>query len=170
MNFKKVMNDWIIPIAIAGVLAAIIHIFIFFVVTVPSESMVPTIKVGDKIFVTRIYNRSKLKRGDIVVFYSKELKDTLIKRLIGLPGDEVVIKEGGQVYINGQKYDEPYVVNPEDLRKSFKVPEDSYLFFGDNRPISLDARRWENPYIQGSEIKGKAHYILFPFSRIGSLK
>jgi signal peptidase I len=106
MDLKRVMNDWIIPIVAAAIIAVFIHIFIFFIVTIPSESMVPTINVGDKVFVTRIYNKDKLQRGDIVVFYSKELKDTLIKRLIGLPGDEVVIKEAGQVYVNGEKIEE----------------------------------------------------------------
>ncbi|MBZ9686130.1 signal peptidase I [Clostridium estertheticum] len=65
--------------------------------------MYPTIKTGDKITVTRIYKKENLKRGDIIVFKSDELKETLIKRLIGLPGYEIVIKDKGQVFINGVK-------------------------------------------------------------------
>lgn len=167
MSAKKIFQDWIAPILIAVILALLINKFLFFTVTVPSESMVPTIKVNDRIIVTRVYDRSKLKRGDIVVFYSRELNDTLIKRLIGLPGDKVEVKEGGQVFVNGEKLDEPYVVYPEDLKGSFTVGEDKYLFFGDNRSISNDARRWENPYIDGKDIKGKARFIIFPFSRAG---
>lgn len=167
MSAKKIFQDWIAPVLVAIILALLINKFLFFTVTIPSESMVPTIKINDRIVVTRIYDRKKLKRGDIVVFYSRELHDTLIKRLIGLPGDKVEVKEGGQVYINGEKIDEPYVVYPEDLRKSFTVGEDKYLFFGDNRAVSNDARRWQSPYIDGKDIKGKARFIIFPFRRAG---
>lgn len=167
MNAKKVFEDWIAPVLIAIILALLINKFLFFTVSIPSESMVPTIKVNDRIIVTRIYDRKKLKRGDIVVFYSKELNDTLIKRLIGLPGDRVEVVDGGQVFINGEKIEEPYVVYPDNLSKSFTVGEDKYLFFGDNRAISDDARRWDNPYIDGKDIKGKARFIVFPFRRAG---
>lgn len=129
--------------------------------------MYPTIKIGDKIVVTRIYNKAKLKRGDLIVFKSDELEETLIKRLIGVPGDEVIIKDKGQVFINGSKIEEPYVVNMEDLDKKFKVPKNKYLFFGDNRANSNDARKWENPYIDGKDIKGKAQFVTYPFKRFG---
>lgn len=167
MTAKKIFLDWVAPVLIAIILALLINKFWFFTVTIPSESMVPTIKINDRIVVTRIYDRTKLKRGDIVVFYSHELQDTLIKRLIGLPGDKVEVVEGGQVLINGEKIDEPYVVYPEDLRGSFTVGEDKYLFFGDNRVVSADSRRWDNPYIDGKDIKGKAKFIVFPFRRAG---
>lgn len=167
MSAKRIFLDWIAPVLIAIILALLINKFLFFTVSIPSESMVPTIKVKDRIVVTRVYDRTKLKRGDIVVFYSRELDDILIKRLIGLPGDKVEVKDGGQVYINGEKIDEPYVVYPDNLEKSFTVGEDKYLFFGDNRAISNDARRWENPYIDGKDIKGKARFIIFPFRRAG---
>ncbi|MGH4123638.1 MAG: signal peptidase I [Clostridium sp.] len=167
MNIKKVFNDLILPIAGAIILALLINKFLFFQIKVPSESMYPTIKIGDKITVTKVYNREKLKRGDLIVFKSDELKMTLIKRLIGLPGDEVVIKDKGQVFINGSKIEEPYVVYMEDLDKKFKVPKDKYLFFGDNRASSLDARKWENSYIDGENIKGKAQFVIYPFKRFG---
>lgn len=164
---KNEILEWIVPIAVAIILAMIIKTFIFYPIEIPSESMDPTIKIGDRIIVTRVYDRSKLKEGDIVVFYSEELKERLIKRLIGLPGDEVEVKDGGQVYVNGKKINEPYVVYKDDLSKKFKVPADHYLFFGDNRPRSLDSRRWSNPYIAGKDIKGKAQFIMYPFKRFG---
>lgn len=151
----------------AIILATLIYKFVFFNIKVPSESMYPTIKIGDKITVTRIYNKDKLKKGDLIVFDSDELKIPLIKRLIGLPGDEVIIKNKGQVFINGSKIEEPYVVYMEDLDKKFKIPENKYLFLGDNRANSFDARRWKNPYIDGKYIKGKAQFIIYPFKRFG---
>jgi signal peptidase I len=129
--------------------------------------MIPTIKIDDRIFVTRIYDRSKLQRGDIVVFYSKELKDTLIKRLIGLPGETVEVKDNGDVYVNGTRINEPYVVYPDIATGKYVMGKDQFLFFGDNRAISLDARKWVNPYIDGKDIKGKARFVVFPFSRMG---
>lgn len=155
------------PIILAIILAILINRFLFYKVKVPSGSMYPTIKVGDRIIVTKVYDKTKLKRSDIVVFYSNELKDRLIKRLIGLPGDEVDIKDNGQVYINGLKSEEPYVVYNENLGKHFKVPENKYLFFGDNRAHSWDARKWNEPYIDGKDIQGKAQFIVSPFKRLG---
>lgn len=164
---KHFIKEWLLPILVAIILAILINKFLFYNVRIPSESMYPTIKIGDRITVTRVYDKSKLKRGDIIVFYSYELKDRLIKRLIGLPGDEIDIKENGQVFVNGNKSEEPYVVYKEDLGKQFKVPQGKYLFLGDNRSNSLDARRWENPYIDGKDIKGKAQFLIYPFKRIG---
>lgn len=164
---KHFIKNWVSPILVAIILATLINKFLFYNIRVPSESMYPTIKVGDRITVTRVYDKSKLKRKDIVVFYSNELKETLIKRLIGLPGDEIDIKADGQVFINGNKTDEPYVVYKEELSKQFKIPPDKYLFLGDNRASSLDSRKWENPYIDSKDIKGKAQFIIYPFKRLG---
>ena len=164
---KQISKEWLLPIIAAIILAALINIFLVYKVRVPSGSMYPTIKIGDQIVVTRVYNKSKLKTGDIIVFYSYELKEKLIKRLIGLPGDVVDVKDTGEVFINGKKIEEPYVVYKEDLGKQFKVPENKYLFFGDNRANSRDARRWENPYIESKDIKGKAQFIVYPFKRFG---
>ncbi|MCB2360198.1 signal peptidase I [Clostridium estertheticum] len=166
-SLKNIIKEWLLPILAAIILVVLINNLLFFQVKVPSGSMYPTIKVGDRILVTKVYNKAKLKSGDIIVFYSNELKERLIKRLIGLPGDEVVVKDKGQVFINGRKIEESYVVYPEALDKKFKVPENKYLFFGDNRASSLDARKWENPYIDYKDIQGKAQFITYPFKRFG---
>ncbi|WP_102398971.1 signal peptidase I [Haloimpatiens massiliensis] len=168
---QKLFKEWIVPVLAALILAFVINKFVFFFISVPTESMYPTIKPGDKIGVTKVYNREKLQRGDVVVFYSKELKVMLIKRLIGLPGDKIDVGEDGTIYLNGEKKAEAYVKNPGGKANvSFQVPKDKYLFMGDNRANSLDARYWNNKYIDKADIKGKAHFIIFPFSRIGKLK
>lgn len=170
MKLENFVKDWIIPIVLALALAFFINTFVFFQVSVPTSSMYPTIKPGDRIIVTRVYNPSNLERGNIVVFESDELKETLIKRLIGLPGDDVLVDDSGNVYINGELLDEPYIVNPNNKAGNFKIPEDKYLFLGDNRANSRDARYWEEPFIDSSKIKGKARFILFPFKRFGEFK
>ena len=169
-DVKRFFMDWIVPIAVAVVLALAINKFLIFKIYVPTSSMYPTIKPGDRIMSSRIHNVSKLNRGDIVVFYSDELGETLVKRLIGLPGDKIDIKPDGIVFINGEKYDEPYVKN-KDLRSGeFEVPKDSYFFLGDNRRDSKDSRYWRNPYITKDKIMGKALFVIYPFNRIGGLK
>lgn len=166
-SLKYLIKEWLLPILVAIILAMLIKEFLFYQVKVPSASMYPTIKIGDRIIVTKVYNKKKLKSGDIIVFKSDELNEILIKRLIGLPGDEVVVKDKGRVFINGSEIAQPYVVNKDDLDIKFKVPENKYLFFGDNRADSFDARRWVNPYIDGKDIKGKAQFIIYPFKRFG---
>lgn len=162
-------TEWVVPILIALVLAFLINKFLIFKVKIPSESMVPTLNVGDRLFVTRIYNPEKLKRGDIVVFHSDEKNEDMIKRLIGLPGDKVVIKDG-IVTVNGETLKENYIGPADNYSGEFEVPEGKYFFLGDNRYWSLDSRYWENPYIDGSKIKGKAQIKVYPWSEFGKIK
>lgn len=169
----SILKDWILPLAAAVVIAIVVNKTLFFMVEVPTTSMYPTIQQGDRLLVTKIYDMGSLKRGDIIVFNSKELNMVLVKRLIGLPGDKVEIKQDGSLYINGAKYDEPYVKQPYikqlgdiTIRTNFQVPENCFLFMGDNRRDSLDARYWKNPYIPKEEIQGKAQIMLYPFDRI----
>lgn len=167
---RSILKDWILPLAIAVIIAVVINKTLFFMVEVPTTSMYPTIQQGDRLLVTKVYNPANLKRGDIVVFNSEELGIVLVKRLIGLPGDKIEIKEDGTLYLNGTRYDEPYVKQPSGKTADFDVPDNCYLFLGDNRRDSLDARYWKSPYIPGSEILGKAQILLFPFNRISILK
>lgn len=167
---SSILKDWILPLAIAVVVAIIVNKTLFFMVEVPSTSMYPTIDKGDRLLITKVYDKSSLKRGDIIVFESKELNTVLVKRLVGLPGDKIEIKEDGTFYLNGQKYDEPYVKQPGGKGGSFEVPANSFLFLGDNRRDSLDARYWQIKYIPYDAIMGKAQLTLFPFNRIGVLK
>ena len=110
--FKEV-KDWIICIIIAVIATVLINKFLIYKVYIPSSSMVPTLNKGDQLFVTKVYNPEKLKTGDIVVFYSRENKDTYIKRLIGCPGDNVKM-EKGVVYVNDKKINQDYVVYDDD--------------------------------------------------------
>lgn len=167
---KSFIKEWVVPVLVALALVLLMNKFLLFKIKVPTGSMIPTIQLNDQIFTIKEYNLNHLKRGDIIVFYSDELKMRLVKRLIGLPGEKVELKDGGKLYINDKKIEEPYVVNKDPMNKSFKVPLGHYLFFGDNRPISLDARYWKNPYIPGSKIEGKAVLRIYPLNKIGILK
>lgn len=172
-NSKKTsfFLDWIIPILAALLLASLIHKFLLFKIKVPTGSMMPTVEIGDQLFVTRIYNTSNIKRGDIVVFNSDEFSEPLLKRVIGLPGDHVEIKSDGSVYVNGNKLEEDYVKYPGGKTDmSFNVPEGKFLMLGDNRNNSDDARYWNDPYVDGKDIEAKAQITVYPFNRIGFVK
>ncbi|SHI65074.1 signal peptidase I [Dethiosulfatibacter aminovorans DSM 17477] len=164
------IKEWIIPIIVALLIVVFLNKFIFILVTVPTGSMETTIMPGDKLYVTKIYNEENFERGDIIVFYSDELEKVLVKRLIGLPGDEVLIDEDGIVHVNGEEIDEPYAKNTSQNPQVFNVTEKSYFFMGDNRPNSLDARAWEQPYIPEDKVMGVALFRFFPFSRVGRIE
>lgn len=166
---KKILKDWIMPILLAIMIAIVINKVLFFNVYVPTTSMVPTINKDDKLLVTRIHNTDKIERGDIIVFNSDELKKRLIKRVIGLPGDHIVIHDG-IININGSDIKEDYVKNNEKYDGEFFVPNEKYFFLGDNRAHSDDARLWSNPYIDKEDIEGKAIFRFYPFNNFGLLK
>lgn len=131
---------------------------ILMLMVVPSESMAPTLNSGDVLIGSRIF--SELERGDIVVF---ERENTLlIKRIVGLPGEEVRIAQDGTIFIDGKTLQEEYVsIQREGRAQTFQVPEDCYLLLGDNRGHSYDARYWENPYVPRSAIRAVAVKKLF---------
>lgn len=166
---KNFIYEWAVPVVSAVIIAVLINKFLLFKVLIPSESMVPTLNVNDRLFVTRVYNLEKLKRGDILVFYSEELQEDLIKRLIGLPGDKIQIING-VVSVNGEVLEEDYIGAADNFSGEYEVPEGKYFFLGDNRLYSKDSRYWINPYIDGEDIAGKAQIKVYPFDEIGKIK
>lgn len=154
---------------IAGIIIVIflLYKYVFFVIIVPSPSMYPTIDVGDRILTTRIHNTSSIKRGDVLVFYSDEFQEVMVKRVIGLPNEKIEIDSKGEVFVNNQRLNESYVKYPDDLSGTFEVPDGEYFFLGDFRDHSYDSRKWKDPFIPKSMIMGQAKIILFPFQRIG---
>jgi signal peptidase I len=113
-------------------------------VKVQGKSMEPNLKQGDRIFISR--DVGELERGDIVTYrYPADESQSFTHRIVGLPGEEVEIREG-KVYIDGEYLEEPYV-SPENNqypadRKPVKIPEASYYIMGDNRDHSNDSRNW----------------------------
>lgn len=164
-------KEFTIGVIGAVILTILINKFLIFSIYVPSGSMLPTIQIGDRMVARRIYNYDNINRGDILIFnFTEEVEDSLyIKRVIGLPGDNIKI-EGTEIYINGEKIEEDYVKYQEETFLEYNVPEGEYFFLGDNRADSKDSRYWENPFIKQSEIKGKAMFRYYPLDRIGKIK
>ena len=192
-KFKAELFAWAKTLFFFCVIPVLIFECFCFVARVPTGSMETTVPAGAEVFTTRCFNKDNIKRGDVVVFYNDELDPTLFKqyiglrgdiaaffndelelilfkRCIGLPGDTVEFDGTGDVYINGELYEEPYVSSFSDFEGTFTVPEDCYFFCGDNRGGSWDARYWDNPYINKENVKGKARFIFFPFNSIGAVK
>ncbi len=138
---------------------------------IPSESMVPTLKVDDRVLVNKfIYRFSEPARGDIVVFRSVEGGgEDLIKRVVGVPGDEISVR-GGRLFVNGEPQGEPYVNKRFPDRSTFApttVPKGHYFMMGDNRANSRDSRFFGA--VPKKNIEGEAFVRFWPPDRIGSL-
>ena len=163
----------VITLVAAFLIAMFLRSFVFVFATVDGPSMLPTLETGEKIFVTRYtYYFQEIERGDIVVcdFPSDYYPDHYVKRVIGLGGEKVSIKNG-VVYINGEALSEDYILSPpiDDMEETV-VPEGCVFVMGDNRNNSTDSRKSYIGPINKKLIIGKARCILFPFSKFGTLE
>lgn len=163
-------KDWLIAIGVALLLAVLIRTFLAEPTSVSGRSMIQTLQPGDKVMINKIaYKLGEPERGDIVVFETKEGKD-LIKRIIGLPGDKIQAKDG-KVLLNGKPLTESYLekgVVTEDFPET-EVPSGKYFVMGDNRPESADSRNSLIGLVDENELIGKASFVYWPFSNIGSV-
>ena len=118
-KFSYQIKDWLLTILITIIVIFIIRTFIFSPVVVEGESMMPTLHDGDRLFINKIGKYvGELERFDVIVFKTKKDK-YYIKRIIGLPGDELKF-ENQKLYINGKLIDEPYVI-PDSLQNDFTI-------------------------------------------------
>ncbi|HZP27937.1 MAG TPA: signal peptidase I [Acidimicrobiia bacterium] len=186
---RRVVVEWVVLIAAALVIAFLIKTFLFQAFYIPSESMVPTLNVGDRVLVNKLsYDFHDVHRGDIVVFdapplaRSNDIKD-LVKRVIGLPGETVTYPGDGHLYVNGRQLKESYLAKgtetnqssnpkvppgcgtPADGQPGCKVPAGHVFVMGDNRGESKDARFF-GP-IKESTIVGRVFLRIWPIGDIG---
>ena len=165
-NFKKQIKEifaWVLTIALAILAAKAINKYVIIKAEVPTGSMEHTIEVNDCILGYQLaYLFGSPERGDIVIFpYPDNPETTYVKRIIGLPGETVEIKDG-YVYIDGEPIEEPYL--KEEMRGEYGpyvVPEGCYFMLGDNRNSSQDSRKWSNTYLKEEDIMAK---VLFRYS------
>ena len=166
--------EWVAVIVGALVVALVVKTFLIQAFYIPSESMVPTLKVGDRVLVNKLsYTTGDIERGDVVVFArpggpgSDGIED-LIKRVVGLPGETVEGRDGS-VYVDGEELPETYL--PEGVETSvfppYEVPEDHVWVMGDNRGASDDSRRFKA--VPTSDVVGRAFVIIWPLPELGTL-
>ncbi|MBU0510522.1 MAG: signal peptidase I [Chloroflexi bacterium] len=167
-------NQWrqsVVDIIQTLVLAAILFLGINAVsarIRIESGSMQETLHPGDFVFVNKLaYRFGALGRGDVVVFDPPfDSPEPYIKRMIGLPGDEIII-EDGKVYINGELLPEPYIREEFHSNGNWLVPQDSVFFMGDNRNNSSDSRSWGVTPLEN--VIGKAITVYWPPEQWGAL-
>ncbi|MBQ6439351.1 MAG: signal peptidase I [Mogibacterium sp.] len=171
---KSLLVDIIIAVCLAGAVLYFIRPTI-----VKQTSMENTLHENDYMIMYRLaYKNHDPERGDIIIFQSDLVNEDsgkdklLIKRVIGLPGDDIMIRDD-QLYINGEAYYEDYLKDgytpafeiPQD-GETYTVPEGTYFCMGDNRTGSVDSRRKEVGVVARESIKGKVIVRLFPFNKI----
>ena len=157
------IKEWIKSALIAIAIFFIINVF-FFAAKVDGASMEPNFHDGDRLIIQRQhYTTDKLPQyGDVVIVYCETKGYTIIKRVIGLPGDKIEIKDG-EVYRNGTKLDESAYLDVETCGEINTTVEDGHIFvLGDNRPDSADSRYAQIGQISLDNIKGKALCRVFP--------
>ncbi len=174
---KEIM-EWVKSLAIAGILAFVIHTFLFALVIVDGSSMEPTLYNSERLILNKIsYNFNEPQRGDIIVFHANK-SDDYIKRVIGLPGETVEVKDD-ELYINGELIPEPYLNSEKErfhsigsvLTKDFgpiKVQEGHLFVMGDNRNNSTDSRMIGT--ISIDEAIGRTNIIIWPLNKIGKVE
>jgi signal peptidase I len=159
---------WARDLLISIGISAFIIIFLYQPVEVEGTSMLPGLQDQERIFVNKfVYKFEAIQRGDIVVFhYPLDPSKSYIKRVVGIPGDHVRIRDG-QVYVNGILLREPYVpAEYFDVRSMVEtsVPPDSYFVLGDHRSMSDDSREFGS--VDQRYIFGKAVLVYWPVQKL----
>ncbi|MCG3160303.1 MAG: Signal peptidase I S [Acidobacteria bacterium] len=167
----------------AGIIAVLIVVFVVQPVRVEGQSMMPKLHDQDRIFVNKyiyplrewIGDKEPIKRGDIVVLlFPDDPSKSYIKRVVGLPGEEINV-ENGKLYVNGVQIDEPYLdaeyLSSDSMPNKEVVRPHHYFVMGDNRRNSSDSRYWGQ--VPEKYIYGKAIFRYYPFTpveRVGKLE
>lgn len=191
----KEVRSWVLVILGAFIFAFLINSEVVAKVIVDQSSMENTLHTGQQLFVNvASYHFDDPEQGDIIIFFPNEEKGNLmdsfvryidgyrelftkieyheryVKRVIGVAGDTVDIKEGS-VYINGNKLEEPYVNGITEQREfdlPYTVQEGELFVMGDNRDVSMDSRAFGPISIK--QVEGKAFFRVYPFSMMGKIE
>ena len=192
------LRNWCIVFLGAFLIAFLVNSKAYAKAEVKHSSMENTLFEGQQVIEDEIsYNFSNPKRGDIIIFLLNENKGTLlndlnryidtivanfkhteasekherlVKRVIGVEGDRINIKDGS-VYVNDKKLDEPYVKGvtyPNDMDTPVTVGKNELFVMGDNREVSIDSR--EFGFVKLNQVEGKVIYRIYPFNHIGTVK
>lgn len=171
--FLRALLSLLTCIILALILSLVITKYVAYHTSVEGSSMESTLENGDQLIVENVsYYFHEPERFDVIVFpYSQGV--SYIKRIIGLPGETIQIKEG-VIYINGEALKENYgkdTIRDAGLaKKKITLEEDEYFVLGDNRNASIDSRRLEVGPVKRSKIKGKAWLRFYPFSSFGTIE
>jgi signal peptidase I len=171
-TLRKEIRVWTRDLLIAIGLALVIIVFLYQPVKVEGTSMAPLLSDQERIFINKfVYRFEPIQRGDVVVFwYPLDRTKSFIKRVVGLPGETVQIRQG-VLYVNGKVIPEPYVPPQYEDNSDFgpkTVPPDCYFVLGDHRISSNDSRVF-GP-VPSQFIYGQAVFAYWPVDHFGSLE
>ena len=170
-EIKKELREWLhffLCLLTALIIAVFLRIYVYEFVQVKGNSMTPTLINKEFVFVEKI-NADKPERGEILIVRFPEDENYYIKRLVGVPGDEISVKDG-QLFLNGIAQEENYI--PEKIAyemEEIRIPEGMYFVLGDNRNDSWDSHMESVGLIPAEDIVGHAVFVAWPFPRIRSL-
>lgn len=165
--------SWLRDLCVSVVIAIIVILFLYQPVRVEGTSMMPSLVNQERIFINKFAYRfglADIGRGDMVVFwFPGDPTKSYIKRVIGVPGDTVEVRDGN-VWVNGKALAESYV--PQEYRDHVSmprrvIPTEEYFVLGDNRSSSNDSRSWG--MVPRNYIYGKAVFVYWPLDRVGML-
>jgi signal peptidase I len=170
-SLGKELRAWTREVAFAVGLAVIIIVFLYQPVTVEGTSMAPLLSDQERIFINKfVYRFEPIHRGDVVVFwYPLDRSESFIKRVVGLPGETLEIRDG-KLFINGNRIREPYVPPSYFDDSSYgpiKIPPHEYFVMGDHRDSSNDSRIF-GP-VPRKYIYGEAVFAYWPFDHFGEI-
>lgn len=176
LSYIPMIGVWALRVAGICIFAFIIVWHFGQRVSMIGDSMNPVLKNGDVVLVNRlVYNARRPRRGDIIVFRpnGNENSHYYIKRVVGLPGEKVEIREGG-IYIDGKKLEEEYKTTEPDRTEivsgETELGRDEYFVLGDDRENSEDSRNAEVGNVKRDYIFGKAWFVISPRSSFGLVK
>ncbi len=167
-RYGKLLRSTIYALIVTAAAAALLATLVLPVLQIYGSSMTPLLHEGDIVVSLK---SKKIHRGDVVSFYYANR--ILVKRVIGLPLDEVEMDEDGNVYVNGEYLEEPYLSEKSlgecDIEFPYQVPEASYFVVGDHRETSVDSRTAAVGCITMDEIVGKIVFAVWPFRHFGAV-
>ena len=164
--YRQALRGTVAVLVVVAAVAVLITTLFLPILQISGDSMSPTLE-HDEIVI--LLKTKEFERGDLISFYYQG--KILLKRVIALPEDEVAIDAEGNVYVNGEILDEPYVTDKRlgdcDLEFPFKVPGTGYFVLGDQRSNSVDSRNSAIGAVSRDDIIGKVFLRVWPFSKIG---
>lgn len=163
-SFLRLLYNTVASLIVVAAVSVLVSMLFLPVLRVTGTSMTPTLS-NDELVVCR--RKGSFERGDIIAFYHNN--KILLKRVIGVAGDLVDVKDDGTVYVNGERITEPYIDSPDkgscDIELPYQVPDNRIFVMGDHRSVSIDSRTKEIGCVSEEMVVGKVVYRIYPLKK-----